>query len=185
MRNLLIVFFSLSLVMLVLVFPFKTRVMGHVNLLELKCYYSVKSWIIKLLCGKIEVENGALEMTNEETLLSGSYDNDFMKKVFGELITRLDVKKVEIFFTGGFKENSYASAIMCGTIVSLVESLYGYLSLKYENVKMYKDINPTFDENNLELTLDLVVSFSIVGIVKSLLTAGKKTKNLKEIENER
>lgn len=171
--------------MLILVFPFKTRVMGHVNLLELKCYYSVKSWIIKLLCGKIEIENGALEMTNEETLLSGSYDNDFMKKVFGELITRLDVKKVEIFFTGGFKENSYASAIMCGTIVSLVESLYGYLSLKFEDVKMYKDISPTFDENNLELTLDLVVSFSIFGIVKSLLVAGKKTKKLKEIENER
>lgn len=184
MRNLLIVFLVLSLVILVLVFPFKTRMMGHVNLFEMKCYYSVKSWIIKLLCGKIEVENGKLQMLNEETLLSGSYDNEYVKKVFSELLSRLDVKKVEIFFTGGFKENSYYSAIMCGTIVSLVESLYGYLSLKFDDVKMYKDIKPTFDENNLELTLDIVVSFSIFGIAKSLLSANKEYKKLKEAKSE-
>lgn len=185
MRDLPIVFFVLCLVFLILIFPFKTRIMGHVNLLEMKCYYSVKSWIIKLLCGKIEMENGKLEMTNEETFLSGSYESGFIKKVFGELLTRLDVKKVEIFFTGGFKENSFSSAIMCGTIVSIVESFYGFLSLKFDDVKMYKDIKPTFDENNLELTLDLVVSFSILGIVKSLLGAGRKINKLKEIKNER
>lgn len=184
MRNMLIVFLCLSLVILVFVFPFKTRIMGHINLLEMKCYYSVKSWIIKLICGKIEVENGKIKMENEETFLTGSYDNDFVKSIFGELLSRLDVKKVELFFTGGFKENSYYSALLCGTILSMVESMYGYLSLKYDDVKMYKDIKPTFDENNLELTVDLVVSFSIFGIVKSLMQASKNTKKIKEAKNE-
>lgn len=185
MRNLLIVFFVICLLFLCFIFPFKTRVMGHVNLLEMKCYYSVKSWILKLLCGKIEFDNGKLEMTNENTFLSGAFNDEFMKRFFGEMLQKLDVKKIEIFFTGGFKENSYASAIMCGTIVSIVESFYGYLSLKFDRVKLYKDISPTFNEDNLELTMDLVVSFSIFKIVKSLLGAGKKIEKLKEIENER
>lgn len=184
MRNLLIVFFVVLLLLLILILPFKTRMMGHINLVEMKCYYSVKSWILKLLCGKIIVENGKIEMTNEETFLSGSYDKNFMKIIMQELLSKLDVKKVELYFTGGFKENSYASAIMCGSVLSLVETLYGFLSLKFDDVKMYKDIQPTFDETNLELTADLVISISILGIVKCFLKTGKKIKKLKEIENE-
>lgn len=185
MRNLLIVFLLLVLFFLILIFPFKTRLMGHINLLELKCYYSVKSWIIKLLCGKIEIENGKLEMTNEKTFLSSSYDSEFMRKMSAEVIKRLDIKKIELFFTGGFKENSFSSAIMCGAVVSAVESFYGYLSLKFDDVKLYKDISPTFNENNLELTFDLVVGVSLLKILKSLFCSIDKIKKLKEFENER
>ena len=80
MRTLLIVFFVICLFFLIAFMPFKTRFMGHVNILELKCYYVVKSWIVKLLCGKIMFENGEIKMTNEQTLLSGSYNKPFVKK---------------------------------------------------------------------------------------------------------
>ena len=158
--------------------------MGHVNILELKCYYVVKSWIVKLLCGKIMFENGEIKMTNEQTLLSGSYNKPFVKNLTGEIMDRLDVKKIELFFTGGFKENSFSSAIVCGGVLSVVETLYGYLSLSFDNVKMYKDIKPTFNEDNLELTADVVVSISLVQILKSLLSAGTKSQKLKEVNNE-
>lgn len=184
MRNLLIVFFVICLVFLIAIFPFKTRIMGHINLIEMKCYYSIKSWILKLLCGKIVVDDGKLEMTNEETLLTGSYNSEFLKLVTKEILSKIDVKKVEIFFTGGFKENSFSSAIMCGTILSFVQTMFGYLSLKYDDVKMYEDINPTFDETNLELTIDLVVSISLWRILWCFLKAGNKSKKVKEIENE-
>lgn len=184
MRNLLIVFFVICFLILLAIFPFKTRFMGHINLIEMKCYYSVKSWILKLLCGKIVVENGKLEMTNEDTLLSGSYNSEFMKKVTKEILSKLDVKKVEIFFTGGFKDNSFSSAIMCGTVLTLVQTIYGYLSLTFDDVKMYEDIKPTFDETNLELTIDLVVSISLIKLIKCFLLASKQLKKMKELKNE-
>ena len=158
--------------------------MAHLNLLQMSCYYSVKSWVIKLLCGKIVAENGKIEIANDDTLLTGDIDKLFVKKMGEEILSKLDIKKVEIFFTGGFKENSFSSAIMCGSILSIVETLYGYLSLSYDNIKMYKDIKPTFDEDNLELTLDLVVSISLIKIVCCLFEAGKKAKKLKELKNE-
>ena len=70
------------------------------------------------------------------------------------------------------------------SILSIVETLYGYLSLSFDNVKMYKDINPTFDENNLELTIDIVISISLIKLLKWFFAAGKRTKKLKEIKNE-
>jgi len=101
-----------------------------------------------------------------------------------EIISEVDVKKLEVFFTGGFKEDSFSSAIMCGTVISLVETIFAFMSLKYDDVKMFKDIEPTFKENNLELTLDIVVSISLWRIVSCFLNAGKKIKTVKEIENE-
>lgn len=123
-------------------------------------------------------------MINDDTLLTGDVDKMFIKKMAGEIIARLDVKKIEIFFTGGFKENSFSSAIICGSILSIVETLYGGLSLSFDNIKMYKDIKPTFDEDNLELTIDLVVSISLIKILNCFFRASKKTKKLKEMKNE-
>ena len=184
MRNLLIVFFIISFLFLIVIFPFKTRLMGHLNLIDLKCYYSLKAWFLKLLCGKILIENGKIEMINEETFLSKSYSNDYIKLVGKKILSEMDIKKLEVFFTGGFKENSFSSAIMCGSVISFVETLFAYLSLKYDDVKMFKDIEPTFDENNLEFTLDIVVSISLWRILRCFLWAGKDLKNLKELKNE-
>jgi len=185
MRNLLIVFFIICFLGMIVFFPFKTRLMGHLNLIDLKCYYSLKTWIFKLLSGKIVFENGKFELFNEETFLAKSYKNDYTKLVGKEILSAIDIKKLEVFFVGGFKENSFSSAIMCGGVMSFVETIFAYLSLKFDDVKMYKDIKPTFDENNLELTMDIVVSVSLWKMLMCFLSAGKKLNNIKELKNER
>ena len=180
MRDLLIVFFIFSFLLLIIVFPFKTRVMAHFNLLDMKCYYSVKTWIIKLLCGRVLIENGRIDIQNEITLLSKTYQTEFVKKFGQKLIGEIDVKKMEIYFVGGFKENSFSSAILCGSVISIVESLFAYLSLKFDNVKLFKDIDPTFKEDNFEVTTDVVVSVSLWRLVKCFFMVEKE---LKECEN--
>lgn len=184
MRNLLIVFFVICFLMMVVFFPFKTRLMGHLNLIDLKCYYSLKAWMIKLLSGKIIFENGKFDMFNEETILSKSYNSNYAKLLGKEVLSSIDIKKLEVFFVGGFKENSFSSAMMCGSVISIVESLFAYLSLSYDGVKMYKDIRPTFDENNLELTMDIVVSVSLWRMFMCFISAGVKLNKLKELKNE-
>ena len=81
MRDLLIVFFIISFLFLIVIFPFKTRLMGHINLIDLKCYYSLKAWLVKLLCGKIEFVDGKIEVKNEESLISKNYQNEYLKFV--------------------------------------------------------------------------------------------------------
>ena len=177
MQNVLIVFFIASFVLMILVFPFKTRIMAHINFLEYKCFYSAKIWIIKILCGKASIENEEVKIENENTIFSGKYDKNFKTTAF-EILKRINVKKVELFFTGGFSENSFSSAIMCGSVLSFVETLYAHLSMTYDDVKMYKDIEPTFKEDNLELTLDFVASISVIQLIVAVIKAKKQLKNL-------
>ena len=172
MQKVLIVFFIVFFVILVLVFPFKTRAMAHVNLLELKCFYSVKIWIVKILCGMANFENERLNVFNDKTIFSGEYD-DKLKAFSKEVLKHISVKKVELFFTGGAKDNSFSSAMICGTMLLIVETIYANLSLLYEDVKMYKDIEPTFKEDNFELTIDVVASISVVNLLISVFKSKK------------
>lgn len=130
------------------------------------------------------MKDGELTMENSINFMDGKINEDFMKNLIKEFISTIDVKKVELFFTGGISDNSFSSAIICGSISSMVETIYSYFSQKYDNVKLYKDVIPTFNENNLELTFDIVISISLLGIFLSILRALVKTKNKKESKNE-
>ena len=65
-------------------------------------------------------------------------------------------------------ENSFSSAMICGSMSSLIQSIYSYLSQKYYSVKLYEDIDAKFGEDSLEVTLDIVVSISLILILKIL-----------------
>ena len=184
MRNLLIVFFVVLLLLLITFFPFKTRFMTHFNIINLKGYYCLKIWRIKLLCGMIFIQNGDLQISNSDNILSSNANSLFIKEMAKQILSRLNVKKVEVFFTGGFVDDSYLSAMMCGSVSSIIQSLYSYLSQKYKDVKMYEDIQPTFNQTNLEITMDFVVSVSLFQIFLSILKANKLKKELKEDLNE-
>ena len=185
MKSMLIVFFILVFLLMIMFFPFKIRLMSHVNLITAKCFYCFKFWRLKFLCGKIVLnENGKIEMHNSNNLLSGEYDKVFVSELSKQFLKRLDVKKMELFFTGGFVEDSYASAILCGTISSFVQTLYSFLSQRYENVKMFEDVLPTFHETNLELTFDVVVCISFFQMVLGVIKANRLKNRLLEIRNE-
>ena len=95
----LIVFFVASLILLLLVFPFKARLMGHFNLIEIKGFYSFKIWRIKLLCGRGYLdEKNKLVIENTNNAIKDRYKDEFMKKLSVKLLTEIDVKKVELFF---------------------------------------------------------------------------------------
>ena len=63
---------------------------------------------------------------------------------------------------------------------SIIYSIYGYLSQKYEDIKMYEDVKTTFDESNFEVTFDAVVSVSLFQIFVSIFKAGLLKKKFKE-----
>lgn len=176
----LIVFFVLMLIILLMVFPFKVRFMSHFNILKMKGYYSIKILFIRLLCGMIYTANGKLYVSNLADAITPRYTSPFMKKFVREILSRVDVKKIEIFFTGGFAGDSFSSAILCGSITSAIQTFYSYLSQKYEKVKLYEDVSPTFDKDNLEFTCDIALSISIIQILIAIFASALKVKKAKE-----
>lgn len=183
MKSLLIVFFIAVLILMLTFFPFKVRSMIHLNLIERKCFYCFKFWRIKFLCGRAQIDNSlGLKIENSNNLISGKLNQTFTKNLASELLKQIDVKKIELFFTGGFVDDSYSSAIMCGTVNAFVQSVYSILSQKYKNVRMYEDVTPTFYETNFELTGDVVIKISLFQIFVSLIKASKiKNKELEEV----
>lgn len=185
MREVLIVFFILTLIIMAMAFPFKTRILMHMNFLNTKGYYNLKVMRLKLLTGRFYIDSDdGFVVENSIDLISSNYNKPFVKELTKQMIARLDVKKVEMYFTGGLKNDSYLSAVLCGTISSLINAGYSYISEKYENVKLYEDVEVTFFEDNLEMTFDIVISISLFSILKSILKANKIVK-VKEDLNER
>ena len=185
MKIMLIVFFVLLLLIFIFLFPFKTRFMCHFNVFEVKGFYSIKIWRFNFICGKIYSDpDGKIKTENSIGVINKDYDKNFIKLLALNLLKRLDVHKVEIFFTGGFKENSYSSALLCGSVSSMVQSLYSYLSQQCDYVRLYENIVPTFNENNLELTFDIVLSISIFKIFVSIIKSNIANNKLKESKNE-
>lgn len=185
MRELLIVFFVLILIVMAMAFPFKTRLMAHFNFLNTKGFYSFKVMRIKLLTGRVFLDDDeGFLIENSSNLFNQKMNKLFLRELIKQLGKRMDIKKVEMFFTGGFVQDSYSSAILCGMVSSVIKSIYSYISEKYEDARLYEDVDVTFYDNNLNFTFDIVISISLFSILKSILKANK-LKNKKEIKNER
>ena len=104
MKSLLIVFFIVVLILMLMLFRFKVRVAMHINLLEYKAFYCFKAWRLKFLCGKAEIDSGKISIQNSNNMFAKDIDKEFAKELAKETLSRLDVKKMEIFFTGGLKK---------------------------------------------------------------------------------
>lgn len=177
MKELLIVFFIITIIIMAMAFPFKTRMMFHTNLLNAKGFYSFKIMKIRLLTGRFYIDKGeGFMVENSVDIFSGNINKPFVRNLIKEMAKKIDVKKMELFFTGGFKEDSYSSAIMCGMVASGIQTLYSIIYEKFEDVKLYEDVKVTFDDDNIDLTFDIVVKISLIAILKSIFKANKLTK---------
>lgn len=185
MRNLLIVFLILTLFLMIILFPFKIRFMMHLNLLKKKGFYSLKILGIRLLCGQIYLDkDNKIVVENSINIIKQESNKDFIIAFMKQFSNKMDVRKIEMFFTGGLENDSYTSALLCGTISAGVETFYSVLSQKYENVKLYEDITPTFNDNSFELTLDVVVKISLFSLIVSIIKAALANNKFKEMKNE-
>ena len=184
MKSVLIVFFVISLLLLILVHPFKIRFMLHFNLFDFKGFYSVKIFGIRLLTGMVYRKDGKIVVQNSADIFSGNMSKPFVKHFISELIKRLNINKVEIFFVGGVKNNSFSSAMICGGVSSLVQTLYSVLSQKYDKVRLYHDVSASYAKDKLELTFDIVTSISLLSIIISIIRANFANNKVKEANNE-
>lgn len=180
MKNIFIVFFIVNLILLILSFPIKIKLIGHFNFVKMIGLYSLKTFGIKLLNGKIYYDNGNFIFNNSVNLIKNRFKDSYSKELTIDLIKKINIKKIEIFFNGGVADDSFASAIICGSVSSSIKSLYSYLSQNYFGIKLYEDIDAKFGKNELELNFNMILGISLVTMVILLLKTKIKGEAISE-----
>lgn len=187
MKSILIVFFIVGFLLMLIMFPFKIKVMAHLDLISMKCFYCFKVWRIKVLCGRAKIDGEKqVIVENSDNLVTLNLNKDFISILIKTISKKIEVKKVKLFFTGGFVEDSYASALVCGSVSAITKAVYSILSQTYKNVEIYEDVTPTFNETNLDVSVKIGLCVSLFSVLVSLIKADRiKTKQRKmEVKNE-
>ena len=176
MKFTLIVFFILTFTFLVLYFPFKTRIMGHFDFVELIGFYSLKIMKLRLVNGKVYTYDGKIKSDSSVSALGRNMCKEKKSILVKKILSEIDIKKLEIYFSSGVAENAFASAMICGLFNLIIKSSYGYLSNSYIDIKLYEDVDAKFGSDNFKITFDIVISISFIKLILALIYANKKFK---------
>lgn len=173
MKTFFLILFIILIVLLVISYPLKVRCGFHVNLLLNVGYISFNLAFIRLLAERFKINNklefeGEKERNSKHKKLLTSYINN--------LTRRVDVKKLDLFFDVGVKDEACFVSLFCGYINSIVIGLFAALLSKYKNLDIYLKTNPYFNKESLEATGEMIVTFNLIDVVVSLLKAINNTK---------
>ena len=179
MRIFLVVFFIVLLLLVLMALPLTVNLKVHVNFVNLKCLYSIKVLGIKLLCGTTYIEDSRLIIQNTHNKIKipeGKMDEQMM--IMKHIIKKISVDKLNLFFTGGIKDDAYYTAMLCGYVYSISSALIAKLITKHNCINIYQDIDPVYNQDALDLTLKCLIQISILNVLSAVISAKKQYKEL-------
>lgn len=162
-------------VVLIVIYPFKLKAVFHINVLEDLCFLAIKVFDIKLFCARFTItKEGKFDMDKfNKKKKKKKKDPLLLSSYFMCLAKMLHFKKLELFFTGGSSENAYYVSMLCGYVNAISSALYAVLLNKYKHIKIYSDIDPDYGQDRLELSASVVISFSLLDMIISVICAYK------------
>ena len=162
-----LIFFIFALVVTVLNYPFKLKVAVHVNMLENLGFAMVKIFGCRLTNIKFELHNGRVGVKKNKK--EGKKKFKQIRKFYLLcLLKNVVVKKGEVFFSFGIKEDAFKTAMVVGCVNSLVCSMFAVLINRNKGMKTFVSVEPCYKENKLEVSVLGVVSFSLIDVIKSI-----------------
>ncbi|MBQ7467167.1 MAG: hypothetical protein IJS74_03765 [Clostridia bacterium] len=159
------------LAVLVLVYPFKFKVALHFNVIELVGFIAVKSFGLNIISMKILIdENGKLDIEiGKRKKKKKKKPFSYSQAYFMSLARRLEVKKFELYLSYGQASDAYLTSMACGVVLMIDSMLSSILLDNYKHVKIFTDIDPIYNDDRLELSGAVVVTFSIFDTAISIL----------------
>ena len=178
--------FIVLLVLYILIYPFKVKGAIHFNVFEEIGFISIKVFCFRIFSAKISLdENGKFHLqTPGKPKKKKKKPKTLMASYFVTIGKRLEIKKFEWYFTCGSNENAQFVSMLCGYILSLDAILSAILLERYKHVKIFNDIDPIYNEDRLEVSSSVVVSFRLLDMIVGVVIAYKNyLKVLKERKN--
>ncbi len=172
MKATLLIVFIVLFVVLLLVYPFKIKGAFHFNAIEDVGFVVLKVFVIKLVCMRFRFNNkGGLELKKYKKKKKKKKPVTLLGSYFMSLAKKLDVKKIQFFFSSGVPDNAYLVCMVNGAVETISASMFAVLLNKYKHLKIFSDVDPVFNENKLEVTASVVVSFCLLDMLLSVIHA--------------
>lgn len=179
MKIYLVVFLAVLLLFVLLGYPFKVCAKVHINLIKFKAFYSLKVMFIKLLCGTTYIEDNNLIIQNTHNLIYNSQQNTKKQMLIMQNIAkRISVAKLQVYFSGGVKNNAYQTAMLCGYAYAITSAMLAYLITKNNCINIFQDIDPQYSSDALDITLKCVLEISMLDVIGALIVSAFKFKEV-------
>ena len=173
MKTTLIIILLFLLILMVVNYPLKIKWSFHFNVLKNIGFIVFKVFFIRLLSERVKI-NKEFEFVAEKE--KGEKKSSlFFKNYMLSLAKKVNVKNIDIICDLG-ADDAYFISVISGSALTFISSVIAFILNKYEDVKIYYDLLPNYNEYQFELTGKIIVSFTIVDVFKSLIEAFKLTK---------
>lgn len=180
MKAIIIIVLVILVLFLILIYPLRLRVQGHINVLSNICIYSIKVMFISIVVGrcKLSLTNG-IDIENMVNRMPKDIKHPHLVEIFNsQLIKRVNITKLDIYFTFGSSTNAYTTAMVCGAMQSISSSLISFILNKNKYANIFQDITPSYTEDECEISTQVRLQLTLLDIIKSFITAKKEYKKL-------
>ena len=164
-------------ILFVLTKKIKINFKFHVNLINLKSYYSAKVLFIKVLCGTTYIEDDNLIIQNTHNMIySSEKDSDKQMIALMNITKKIIPSTTQIYFCGGIESNAYQTAMLCGFVNSISSIIIALLINSNPDITVFQDIDPIYESNALDLTIKCILKIRLLDVLVALMESAKQYK---------
>lgn len=172
MRAALIAFFSVLLLLLILTARIKIKAAVHVNIPENVGFGAIKFVSLKLFCAKFSIaKNGKISMESALKKKKKKKKAILRRNYIKAMLGLISVRKFEVFIDSGTTANASSLCLFTGFTEALCSAINAFLLNKYRNVKIFSGFTTSFDRPRLEISGSIVISFSLLDMMISIIYA--------------
>lgn len=169
--------FLLTLLLILLFFPFKVTVKFFANALSGSGYLSAGALKSNLFSAKIFVREGGIHIVDHKSrLISRPISPELQKALVSLAIKHIISAKAEMYLTGGLKSDAYLSSVALGYVLSIHKALAPVLKSKRIETRLY--LAPKYYQDELKLCGQIGIKINVYRILRLLVKANKLSKQL-------
>lgn len=180
MTTLICIIALVSVVVLLLIFPFRARFQGHIDVFANVCIYSIKIIFLQVIVGrcKLSLVDG-LDIENQINNLNPDKAHPHIQQMYiSGLIKRMKISKFDFYFIFGISSDAFTTAMVCGTAQTLSACAISYVLNSNKTAQVLSSITPVYDKNECEMSLQVSLQVSVFDLWCAKMRAKKLYKKL-------
>ena len=176
MKVVCLILIILFLVMLLLFLSPKIKVMIILSERTQSAYYLVSNKFTTLTKGKVLLlEDGSISIVDKKSvLLQKRLPKELSSILIKDFINKIKLTGVNIYISGGKKDNPFYSALLGGTADVILKILGGVLNIK--RVETDLSVRTDFKDDNYTIALQSSIKISIILAVLTIIKSNIKYK---------